>query len=377
MHASEIFYPLHAYVCDKCWLVQLDSNSGFTDHFHSDYVYFSSYSDSWLEHSRSYVDHMIDYLNLNSKSKVMEIASNDGYLLQYFVQAGIPCIGIEPTANTAAAARDKGVNTMELFFGIDTAKHLSSIGWQVDLLLGNNVLAHVPDINDFIGGMPFVLKPDGVVTLEFPHLLQLILENQFDTIYHEHYSYLSLTALLPIFERTKLRIFHVEKITTHGGSLRIFVCHKNSLHKSTSNVSKVIKEEIKNGLSNKATYTNFDKKISLTKRSLLRFILEEKEKGMNFAAYGAAAKGNTLLNYCGIGADLIDFVADKNPIKQGQFLPGSQIPVVSPDMIIELKPDYLLILPWNIKREVIHQMSGIRKWGGKFITAIPTIEITP
>jgi len=372
---GEMFYPLRALVCEQCWLVQLDSCQKSEAHFHDDYVYFSSFSEYWLEHSRNYVESMINRFELSSKSKVMELASNDGYLLQYFVQANIPCLGIEPTANTASEARRKGVETHEAFFGIETAKKLLNDGWQVDLLLGNNVLAHVPDINNFVAGMPKVLKPEGVVTLEFPHLLSLIAENQFDTIYHEHYSYLSLTALLPVFDKVGLRVFDVEKLSTHGGSLRLFLCHQSAVHNTKTTVNELLVEEESEGLLDQSTYTEFAEKISAIKRNLLRFIIEAKEQGKVIAAYGAAAKGNTLLNYCGIANDFIDFVADKNPTKQNRLLPGTRIPVVSPKSIYELKPDYLLILPWNIKDEVMEQMHGIREWGGKFVVPIPELEI--
>lgn len=374
---GEMFYPLRALVCDKCWLVQLVESPKSEMHFHGDYVYFSSFSDSWLAHAEEYVDSMVTRLNLGSQSKVMEIASNDGYLLQYFVKRKIPCLGIEPTSNTAAAARLKGVETREEFFGVNTAKNISDDGWKVDLLLGNNVLAHVPDINDFVGGMPLVLKKDGVVTLEFPHLLSLINENQFDTIYHEHYSYLSLTALQTIFDKCGLRVFEVEKISTHGGSLRVFLCHASSSWETKPSVQQLIDEEKAAGLTCIETYTKFASNVIATKRALLNFILEAKESGKRIGAYGAAAKGNTLLNYCGIGKDFIDFVADKNPVKQGCLLPGVRIPVVSPDVINSHKPDYLLILPWNIKGEVLHQMREIRNWGGQFVVPIPSVQVLP
>jgi len=372
---GEMFYPLCAKVCSRCWLVQLSDSPKSEAHFHGDYVYFSSFSDSWLAHARSYVDAMVSRLALNGQSKVMEIASNDGYLLQYFVLRGIPCLGIEPTANTAAAARLKGVQTRECFFGSDTAAALSEDGWKVDLLLGNNVLAHVPDINDFVAGMPRVLKPEGVVTLEFPHLLRLIAENQFDTIYHEHYSYLSFTALFPVFARAGLRVFDVERLNTHGGSLRVFACLSSSSRAQTPAVQALLDEEVAAGLTRLETYVDFSERVRGTKRALLSFAIDAKNNGMSMAAYGAAAKGNTLLNYCGIGTDFIEFVADKNPTKQGCLLPGSRIPVVSPDLIRETKPDYLLILPWNIKDEVIKQMSDVREWGGKFVVPIPTVEV--
>lgn len=371
---GEMFYPLHALVCDKCWLVQLSEVSRADLHFHEDYVYFSSFSTSWLDHARRYVDAMIPRFGLNAQSRVAEIASNDGYLLQYFVKAGIPCYGIEPTANTAAAARKIGVDSRELFFGRDTATQLSAEG-RVDLLLGNNVLAHVPDINDFVGGMPILLKPEGVVTLEFPHLLNLIRQNQFDTLYHEHYSYLSLTALVPIFERAGLRFFDVEHLPTHGGSLRVYACHKAATHKESQAVADCLQMEKADGLTDLATYAAFGEKVRETKRALLAFLIDAKRAGKTIAAYGAAAKGNTLLNYCGVGTDFIDYVVDKNPVKQNRLLPGVRIPVRAPEIVFETRPDYLLILPWNIKDEVMQQMAGIREWGGRFVVPIPTVKV--
>lgn len=371
----EVFHPLCARVCHKCWLVQLEGGLESEHHFHGDYAYFSSFSEGWLRHAKTYVSMMIERFDLNSESHVIEIASNDGYLLQYFVERKISCLGIEPTANTAEAARKKGVDTQESFFGVETAQKIRSESIQADLLLGNNVLAHVPDINDFVSGMPLVLKPEGVITLEFPHLLEQIKYNQFDTIYHEHYSYLSLQALIPIFERASLQIFDVERLPTHGGSLRVFVCHTSSKHKLMPAVQSCLQEEINMGLQNLATYENFAEKVNKTKRELLSFLIKAKKDGKTIAAYGAAAKGNTLLNYCGISTDFIGCVADKNPVKQGCLLPGSHIPVVAPEFIESMKPDYLLVLPWNIKNEVIKQMSVIRTWGGKFVVPIPTVEV--
>lgn len=376
-HQGEMIYPLHAMVCERCWLVQLDRPTQADAHFHEEYVYFSSFSQSWLDHSKRYVDAVTARFDLTASSRVMEIACNDGYLLQYFVQAGIPCLGIEPTANTAAAAREKGVATRELFFGSKSAKALRDDGWQVDLLLGNNVLAHVPDINDFVAGMPQVLKPEGVVTLEFPHLLRLIVENQFDTIYHEHYTYLSLTALEPIFRRVGLRVFDVEKLPTHGGSLRLFLCLDGADHGTSAAVASLLAEEEAAGLTKVETYAGFAEQVRQTKRDLLSFLIDAKRKGRSVAAYGAAAKGNTLLNYCGVGTDFIDFVVDKNPVKQGRFLPGSRIPVLPVEALAERKPDYVLILPWNIKDEIVAQMGEIRTWGGQFVVPIPIPEILP
>ena len=372
---GEMFYPLRTRVCESCWLVQLDVATRADLHFHGDYVYFSSFSSSWLDHARRYVSAMISRFDLNAGSRVMELASNDGYLLQYFVTAGVPCLGIEPTANTAAAARAKGVPSREVFFGRDTAQQLADEGWQVDLLLGNNVLAHVPDINDFVGGMPRVLKTQGVVTLEFPHLLRLIEGNQFDTIYHEHYSYLSLTALQPVFARAGLRVFDVEHLPTHGGSLRVFACHLDADHAETPTVAACLAMEESAGLRQREVYARFAEQVRATKRALLAHLIEAKQTGRHIAAYGAAAKGNTLLNYCGIGTDFIDYAVDRNPAKQECLLPGTRIPVFAPERIFETKPDEVLILPWNIRDEVVEQMAGVRQWGGRFVVPIPRVEV--
>lgn len=372
---EEIFHPLKALVCDQCWLVQLDDCPKSEVHFHDDYVYFSSYSKAWLQHASNYVKFMIERFSLNSQSHVIEIASNDGYLLKNFVQAGIPCLGIEPTANTAAVAKKHGIDTWECFFGLDLALQLVNEGKKADLLLGNNVLAHVPNINDFVEGLAVALKEDGIITLEFPHLLSLISNNQFDTIYHEHYSYFSLLSLLPIFKRANLRIFDVDLLSTHGGSLRLYSCHQNARYSTTENVSKILASEEEVGLKKIETYTAFAEHANVIKRDLLHFLINAKQKGKRIVAYGAAAKGNTLLNYCGIRTDFIDCVADKNPTKQGRLLPGSRIPVVEPEIICKMKPDYVLILPWNIKEEVMSQLHDIRLWGGRFIVPIPEIKI--
>ncbi len=372
---AEKFYPLSVMVCSNCWLAQLSGCSNADTHFHDDYVYFSSFSSSWLTHSYNYVQMAIKRFGLTTSSKVMEIASNDGYLLQYFVEANIPCLGIEPSANTAKAARDKGVESRELFFDSHSALLLSDDGWKVDLVVGNNVLAHTPYINDFVAGLPTVLNQEGVITLEFPHLLRLIEENQFDTIYHEHYFYLSLSALIPIFDRVNLRVFDVEHITTHGGSLRIFVCHANSHYAESATVSSCLDLEYKSGLTDKSAYIAFAERVKETKRTLLTHLIELKRNRKTIVAYGAAAKGNTLLNYCGIGPDFIDYVVDKNPSKQGRLLPGTRIPVHPPEHIFATKPDEILILPWNIRDEIIQEMSGIREWGGRFSVAIPKVEM--
>jgi SAM-dependent methyltransferase len=374
-HKGEMFYPLRARVCDQCWLVQLDDSPKSDEHFHDDYVYFSSFSESWLEHARSYVEAMTVRFGLNEKSRVMEIASNDGYLLQYFVKAGIACLGIEPTANTAAAARAKGVDTRECFFGRKTAMQLAAEGWRADLLIGNNVLAHVPDINDFVAGLPVALAPEGVVTLEFPHLLRLIEENQFDTIYHEHYSYLSLNALMPIFQSAGLKVFDVDALPTHGGSLRVYACHQATNHAVAPAVAALLEQERRAGLTATATYTSFDSRMRAVKHDLLAFLVTAKQEGKRVAGYGAPAKGNTLLNYCGIRQDFLDYTVDRSPHKQGRYLPGTRIPVYAPEKLRETRPDYVLILPWNIKDEIIGQMAHIREWGGKFVVPIPRVQV--
>ncbi|WP_454712699.1 methyltransferase domain-containing protein [Cupriavidus nantongensis] len=374
---GEMLYPLHAMVCTSCWLVQLRDATPANVHFHDDYVYFSSYSSSWLSHARSYVEAMRQRFGLGTQSRVMEIASNDGYLLQYFVQAGVPCLGIEPTANTAAAARDKHVETREVFFDAQSARALATQGWQVDLLLGNNVLAHVPDINDFVAGMPVVLKPEGVITLEFPHLLRLLEENQFDTLYHEHYSYLSLTALMPVLARAGLRAFDVEHLPTHGGSLRLYACHAAARHAGSPAVQACLDAEGAAGLTSAAGYAAFAQRVQRARQELLAFLVEARRAGKRVAAYGAAAKGNTLLNYCGARADLVEFVVDRNPAKQGRLLPGTRIPVLAPEAVTTHRPDYLLVLPWNLLDEIQQQMAHIRAWGGRFVTAIPHTVVHP
>jgi SAM-dependent methyltransferase len=374
---GETFYPLRALVCAHCWLVQLGESTDARLHFHDDYVYFSSYSTSWVDHARRYVESMVPRFGLNAGSRVMELASNDGYLLQFFVQAGIPCLGIEPSANTAEAARVKGVESRTVFFNRETSAQLAADGWLVDLLLGNNVLAHVPDVVDFVGAMPRVLKPQGVITLEFPHLERLVAENQFDTLYHEHYSYLSLTALTPVFRRAALRVFEVERLPTHGGSLRVYACHADATHRETDNVAACLAGESAAGLTRIDTYVAFAERVRETKYALLTYLIEARRAGRRVAAYGAAAKGNTLLNYCGIGPEFVDYVVDRNPQKQGRLLPGSRIPVRAPAEIFATRPDDLLILPWNLKDEVMQQMAGIREWGGRFVVPIPTVEVTP
>jgi 2-polyprenyl-3-methyl-5-hydroxy-6-metoxy-1,4-benzoquinol methylase len=367
-------YPLHARVCDCCLLVQVDAVVKAADIF-GDYAYFSSYSDSWLAHCRAYAGMAIDRFALSAKSKVIEIASNDGYLLTNFVAAGIPCLGIEPAANVAEVARRKGVPTEVAFFGAETAKKLIAGGHQADLITAKNVLAHVPDINDFVGGVRILLRPDGVFTVEFPHLLNLIRSVQFDTIYHEHFTYLSLIAIERIFRRHGLRIFDVEEVPTHGGSLRAFVCHDASARAELPGVAAVRDKEMRAHLDRLEGYDGFPDRVEDVRRSLVEFLKSAAAEGRMVAAYGAAAKGNTLLNYCRIGRDFISFVADRSPVKQGRLLPGSRIPIRGPEAIFDEKPDYLLILPWNLRDEISEQLAAIRGWGGQFVTAIPGIRL--
>lgn len=372
---AEKFYPLHAYVCDNCFLVQLEAFESPEEIF-SDYVYFSSYSDSWLLHSKNYVELVTERFKLNQQSLVIEIASNDGYLLQYFKEKQIPVLGIEPAENVALVAEEKGIPSLVKFFGVETAKELVSEGKQADLLLGNNVLAHVPDINDFVAGMKIILKPDGILTMEFPHLLQLIEKNQFDTIYHEHFSYLSFLTVERVFAHHGLTLFDVEEIPTHGGSLRIYGKHQEEEKLAISDrVTKLKEKEIKAGLDKIETYLEFDRKTKAIKRQLLSFLIDAQEKGKTVVGYGAPAKGNTLLNYCGIRTDLLDYTVDRSPHKQGLFLPGTHIPIYDPDKIRETKPDYVLILPWNLKDEIVEQMADIRQWGGKFVVPIPEVTV--
>lgn len=372
----EAHYPLKLFVCHNCMLVQLDEFKKATEIFSEEYVYFSSFSKSWLEHSKRYVEMMVERFHFGKKSSVIEIASNDGYLLQYFKEKGIPVLGIEPTANTAKAASKKGIESVVEFFGVDLAKDLCAKGKQADLLLGNNVLAHVPDINDFVGGMRILLAKTGVITMEFPHLLQLIYNNQFDTIYHEHFSYLSFTTVKRIFNEHGLELFDVQELPTHGGSLRIFAKHhEDTTHNIDSNVEEMLKKESTAGLNNIEFYKGFQEKADIIKRDLLDFLAHAVTQNKKVCGYGAAAKGNTLINYCNINSNQIKFVADASPHKQGLFLPGSKIPVVAEAEIKSEKPDYVIILPWNIKKEIMEQLSYIREWGGQFVTAVPFLQI--
>ena len=376
LNQMEPFYPLHAYVCDSCLLVQLESFETPDQIFNDQYAYFSSFSDSWLAHAKSYAESMTKRFNLNEKSQVVEIASNDGYLLQYFVQKKIPVLGIEPSGNVASAARDKGVQTMEAFFGKDTANALQSECKSADLLLGNNVLAHVPDLNDFVAGLKILLKPQGVITMEFPHLMQLMQKHQFDTIYHEHFSYFSLSTAEKVFAAHDLVLFDVEELSTHGGSLRVYARHAEDQSKPIADTVNTLKtQEMQAGLSQISGYLDFAEQVRETKRQLLEFLIGAKREGKRIVGYGAPAKGNTLLNYCGIRTDFIDYTVDRNPHKQGLFLPGTHIPVRHPDEIAKSKPDYIFILPWNLKNEIIDQLAYVREWGAKFILPIPQIEV--
>jgi SAM-dependent methyltransferase len=362
-------------VCGACFLVQLEQFET-PEHIFGDYAYFSSYSDSWLEHCAAYTESMIARFGYDSRSRVIEIASNDGYLLQYFVKRGVPVLGIEPAANVAKVAEEKGITTVVQFFGTETAKTLAAAGKQADLLLGNNVLAHVPDLNDFVRGMAVLLKPRGVITMEFPHLLRLMAGNQFDTIYHEHFSYFSFLTVEKVFAAHGITLFDVEEIPTHGGSLRIFGRHAGDAGKPVSaRVIRLRAEEIDAGLDRAGTYTAFAEQIKTTKRALLRFLIDAREQGKRVAGYGAPAKGNTLLNYCGVRSDLLEYTVDRSPHKQGLFLPGVHIPVFHPDRLAETRPDYVLILPWNLKDEVVGQMRQVRSWGGRFVVPIPQVTI--
>jgi len=374
-HRAESFYPLITYVCSSCFLVQLLQYET-PDVIFSDYAYFSSYSDSWLQHSEKYVNMITDRLQLDQNSLIVELASNDGYLLQYFKEKKIPVLGIEPAENVARVAIEKGIPSIAKFFGRNLARELIREQKRADLIVGNNVLAHVPDINDFVGGMKILLASNGVITMEFPHLLQLMLHNQFDTIYHEHFSYLSLYSVEKIFENQGLKVFDVEQLSTHGGSLRIYATHVgNSNVEDSESIRRLRDREESEGLLQTRTYLTFAEKVRITKRELLKKLFEIKQHGKTIVGYGAAAKGNTLLNYCGIRTDIIDYVVDRNPNKIGKYLPGIRIPVKHPDTIKTDKPDYVLILPWNIKDEIISQNSFIRDWGGKFVVPIPSVHI--
>jgi len=373
LNAMEPFYPLHALVCAECFLVQLDEYVAPDDIF-SEYAYFSSYSDSWLRHAADYCAMIADRRGLDPDSLVVELASNDGYLLRNFVSAGIPCIGIEPAANVAEAARARGIRTITEFFGAETAERVRTEHAAADLIVGNNVLAHVPDINDFVAGIGILLSPDGAVTMEFPHLLRLIAENQFDTIYHEHFSYLSLLTVTEIFRRHGMSIFDVEELPTHGGSLRIYAAHEGR-EEISDRVRQLLDVERGAGLDGLEGYSDFQPRVDAVKRDLLEFLIEAKRAGKTVVGYGAPGKGNTLLNYCGIGRDFLDYTVDRNPYKQGKYTPGSRIPILAPEHIDETRPDYVLILPWNLRDEIVTANSRVLDWGGRFVVPIPQLEV--
>ena len=375
LNQMEPFYPLQVFVCGQCFLVQLQEFVA-PENIFSDYLYFASYSDSWLAHAKRYTDEMVRRFSINGSSLVVEIASNDGYLLQYFVDKKVAVLGVEPAANVAAVAAQKGIPSLVKFFSSHTARELVAAGKRADLLLGNNVLAHVPDVNDFVEGMKILLKPRGVITMEFPHLMRLIEENQFDTIYHEHFSYFSFLTAEKIFAAHGLTLFDVEELPTHGGSLRIFAKHTEDDSKAVgARVTELRAREQARGYERLETYARFAEQVKETKRKLLQFLIQAKRDGKTIAAYGAAAKGNTLLNYCAIRTDFLDYTVDRSPYKQGRFLPGTHIPVYSPDQIRKTRPDYLLILPWNLKDEVIQQNAYIRDWGGRFVVPIPELTV--
>ncbi|SIR83369.1 Methyltransferase domain-containing protein [Aquipseudomonas alcaligenes] len=372
---AEQWVPLRVLVCDACWLVQTEDYRAADSLFDADYAYFSSFSSSWLAHAERYVAEMTERFGLNTQSRVVEIAANDGYLLQYVAGRGIPCLGIEPTASTARAARAKGLEIRELFFGETVGRQLAEEGWEADLMAANNVLAHVPDINDFLKGFAALLKPSGVATFEFPHLLRLMAEHQFDTLYHEHYSYLSLTAVQALCARNGLALFDVEELPTHGGSLRVFVQRAAGVRQVSAAVGELLAREEDCGVKTEAYYASLAPAAERIKHELLRFLLQAKAEGKHVVGYGAAAKGNTLLNYAGVRGDLLAWVADANPHKQGKYLPGSRIPIVEPARIAAKRPDYVLLLPWNLRDEVAQQLAYIDEWGGKLVIAVPHMQI--
>ena len=371
---AEMFYPLRVLVCDRCFLVQLPVQAT-PDRIFSDYAYFSSYTDSWVRHAKAYTDDVVERFGLDGRSQVVEIASNDGYLLQHFVARGIPVLGIEPAANVAAEAERKGISTRVEFFGSALARELAA-GGQADLVVANNVLAHVPELNDFVAGIATILGPNGIATLEFPHLLRLVEQNQFDTIYHEHFSYFSLTTVRTLFAAHGLTVFDVQELSTHGGSLRVYACRSAFGRRLVERaVAALLEREAAAGVCDLEWYSSFSEKVKETKRSLLGFLIDARRNGKSVAGYGAPAKGNTLLNYCGIRADLVDYTVDRSPHKQGRFLPGTHIAIHRPDQIFQTRPDYVLILPWNVKEEVMQQMAGIRTWGGRFVVPIPEVKV--
>lgn len=376
LHRPEKYFPLRVLVCTDCWLVQTEDFADAADLFSADYAYFSSFSTTWLRHAEHYVAAMIRRFNLGPGSLVAEIAANDGYLLQYVKLHDIPCFGVEPTHSTAEAARAKGIHIVEDFFGAKLANRLAEQGRQTDLVAANNVLAHVPDINDFVSGFASLLKPTGVATFEFPHLLNLVNKSQFDTIYHEHFSYLSLTAVTSIFERNGLMVFDVEELSTHGGSLRVFAQRRDSHpYSATKSVGAMLETEHTAGITTPYYYRKVQANAELIKNDFLDFLIQAKREDKKVIAYGAAAKGNTLLNFAGVRPDLLRFVVDRNPAKQGKYMPGSRIPIVAEHRIKDECPDYVVILPWNLRTEVVAQLDYVRKWGGRFVTAVPHLEV--
>lgn len=375
LNEAESYFPLRLFTCRNCFLVQVDEVQKHEQIFSSDYLYFSSFSRTWLQHAENYVNKAIERLHMDGNSLAIEIASNDGYLLQYFKQNEIPCIGIEPTASTAKVAREKGIATIERFFGLQFAEEFIASNAQPDLIIANNVLAHVPDVNDFVAGLAKAISPQGVVTIEFPHLLQLVTHGQFDTVYHEHFSYFSLHTVQKIFNARGLRIWDVEELPTHGGSLRLWACLQTAKYEQTSAVTVLMDKEAQAGMLEIAYYLGFQSRADAIKNDFLAFLLECKRDGKQVIGYGAAAKGNTLLNYAGVKPDLLPFVVDASPYKQNRFLPGSHIPVLAETVIKELKPDYVFILPWNLQAEIVEQLAYIRDWGGQFVTAVPALKI--
>ena len=375
LNRGEVYYPLHVYVCEECFLVQLEQYESAENIF-SDYAYFSSYSDSWLKHADNYCNKMMTRIGLNGQSFVVEVASNDGYLLQYFVKRNVPVLGIEPASNVAKVAVEKGVPTLVRFFGAQLAEELAAEGRCADLVLGNNVLAQVPDLNDFVEGLKILLKPDGVLTLEFPHLLRLIQRNEFDTIYHEHFSYFSMISTVRILEAHGLKVFDVEELMSHGGSLRVYACRAESqTHDIEPKVRELIAEEQRAGLASVEGYDSFARQVKQTKLALVDFLLTAAQQGKSVAGYGAPGKSATLLHYCGIGKDLIEYTVDRSQYKQGRFLPGTHIPIYDPSRIRETKPDYVVILPSNLKDEIMEQLQFIREWGGRFVVPIPKVAV--
>jgi SAM-dependent methyltransferase len=376
LNRMEPFYPLLVWVCGRCFLVQLQEYVSPAEIF-TEYAYFSSYSTSWLRHARDYTDMAIARLGLGPASRVVEIASNDGYLLQYFVERGVPVLGIEPAANVARAAVERGVPTVVRFFGRETAADVVRDHGPADLIVGNNVLAHVPDVNDFVAGLEVLLGRGGTITMEFPHLRRLMDENQFDTIYHEHFSYLSFTVVREIFAAHGLRVFDVERLPTHGGSLRIFAAHRSDPRGETEAAAALAREEAGDGFRTIARYRSFSAQVEETKRNLLEFLIQARRDGKTVAAYGAPGKGNTLLNYCGIRTDFVEYAVDRNPYKHGRYTPGTHIPIHAPERLRQTRPDYILILPWNLKDEIVAQLAYVREWGAKFVVPIPRVEVIP